>query len=163
MEAHDLPLHDYRLAHDPADVWFAFSPSRAMGPDSRRRATWRHLIMSRHNCGRSPGPWSKLKSRVEALFAPSLPLAIHCNVFAKVTKAFTFDEPRHWVMLGHGRTGYIIWDFPGPFLCPAPGKPSRSTRGPPLATWEAGYSLGRRRPGEPSVVMREYLAPRVSG
>ncbi len=61
--------------------------------------------MSRHNYGRSPKPWSKLKSRVEALFAPGLPLAIHCNVFVKVTKEFTFDEPRHWIMLGHGRAG----------------------------------------------------------
>ena len=26
-------------------------------------------------------PWSKLKSRIEALLAPGLPLAIHCNVF----------------------------------------------------------------------------------
>jgi len=51
-------------------------------------------LMSRHNYGRSPKPWSKLKSRVEALFAPGLPLAIHCNVFVKVRKEFTFDEPR---------------------------------------------------------------------
>ena len=33
--------------------------------------------MSRHSYGCSPRPWSKLKSRVEALFAPGLPLAIH--------------------------------------------------------------------------------------
>ena len=113
--------------------------------------------MSRHNYGRSPRPWSKLKSRVEALFAPGLPLAIYCNVFAKVTKEFTFDEPRHWVMLGRGRAGRIIWDFPGPFLRPAPGKPPRSTRGPALATWEAGYGCGGRCPSEPSAMMRDYL------
>jgi hypothetical protein len=68
------------------------------------------------------------------LFAPGLPLAIHCNVCAKVTKEYTFDEPRHWIMLGHGRGGQIIWDFPGPFLRPAPGKPPRSGRGPPPQT-----------------------------
>lgn len=109
--------------------------------------------MSRHDYGRSPKPWSKLKSRVEALFAPGLPLAIHCNVFVKVTKEFTFDEPRHWIMLGHGRAGRIIWDFPGPFLRPAPDKPPRSARGPPLDYWESGY----RRPSVPSSLMRAYL------
>ena len=103
--------------------------------------------MSRHDYGRSPKPWSKLKSRVEALFAPcrpsptstrgiacgdGLPLAVHCNVFVKVTKEFTFDEPRHWVVLGRGRAGRIIWDFPGPFLRTKPGEPPRSARGPPL-------------------------------
>lgn len=113
--------------------------------------------MSRHNYGRSPRPWSKLKSRVEALFAPGLPLAIHCNVFVKVTKEFTFDEPRHWVMLGHGRAGRIIWDFPSPFLRPASDKPPRSTRGPPLDYWETGYGSGGRRPSEPSALMRDYL------
>ncbi len=113
--------------------------------------------MSRHNYGRSPRPWSKLKSRVEALFAPGLPLAIHCNVFAKVTKEFTFDEPRHWVMLGRGRAGHIIWDFPGPFLPSGPDNLPYSTRGPALATWEAGYGWDGRRPSEPSALMRDYL------
>jgi hypothetical protein len=49
--------------------------------------------MSRHRHGCSPMPWSKLKSRVEALFAPNLALAIHCNIFVKVTRHFTFDKP----------------------------------------------------------------------
>ena len=113
--------------------------------------------MSRHNHGHSPKPWSKLKSRVEALFAPGLPLAIHCNVFVKVHKGWTFDEPRHWVMLGHGRTGRIIWDFPGPFLPQGPDGLPRSTRGPPLATWEAGYGSRGRKPSDPSALMRDYL------
>ena len=113
--------------------------------------------MSRHDYGRSPRPWSKLKSRVEALFAPGLPLAIHCNVFVKVTKEFTFDEPRHWVMLGRGRAGRIIWDFPGPFLPSGPDRLPCSTRGPALATWEAGYGWDGRRPSEPSALMRDYL------
>lgn len=111
--------------------------------------------MSRH--GRSPKPWSKLKSRVEALFAPGLPLAVHCNVFVKVFKEFTFDEPRHWVVLGRGRAGRIIWDFPGPFLRTKSGEPPRSTRGPPLDYWESGYGGTGRRSSEPSALMREYL------
>ena len=85
--------------------------------------------MSRHDHGRSPKPWSKLKSRVEALFAPDLPLAVHCNVFVKVFKGFTFDEPRHRVVLGRGRAGRIIWDFPGPFLHTKPGGRRGWTRG----------------------------------
>jgi hypothetical protein len=114
--------------------------------------------MSRHNHGHSPKPWSKLKSRVEALFAPNLPLAIHCNVFVKVSKEFTFDEPRHWIMLGHGRAGRIIWDFPGPFLRPAPDQPPRSGRGLPLDYWESGYGWDNgRSPSEPSILMRAYL------
>jgi hypothetical protein len=112
--------------------------------------------MARHNYGRSPKPWSKLKTRVEALFAPGLPLAIHCNVFVKVTKEFTFDEPRHWIMLGHGRAARIIWDFPGPFLRPAPGKPPRSKRGPPLDHWESGYGWNGGA-SAPSSLMRAYL------
>ncbi len=113
--------------------------------------------MSRHDHGRSRKPWSKLKSRVEALFAPGLPLAIHCNVFVKVTKEFTFDEPRHWVMLGHGRTGHIIWDFPGPFLRTRRGQPPRSARGPALDYWETGYGWSGRKPSDPSALMRDYL------
>ncbi len=113
--------------------------------------------MSRHNHGHSPKPWSKLKSRVEALFAPGLPLAIHCNVFVKVRKEFTFDEPRHWIMLGHGRAGRIIWDFPGPFLKPAPDQPPRSARGPALEYWEAGYGSDGQKPSEPSALMCAYL------
>jgi hypothetical protein len=115
------------------------------------------FLMSRHNYGGSPRPWSKLKSRVEALFSPGLKLAIHCNVFVTVTKEFTFDEPRHWIVLGHGRAAKIIWDFPGPFLRSGPGKPSRSSRGPPLDYWESGYGWSGRCPSEPSATIREYL------
>ena len=98
-----------------------------------------------------------MTSRVEALFAPGLPLAIHCNVFVTTTKHDVFDEPRHWVQLGHGRSAEIIWDFPGPFLRTRPGKPPRSDRGPPLETWESGYGWDGRRPSEPSALLRDYL------
>ena len=112
--------------------------------------------MSRQKC-HTRRRWSKLKSRVEALFAPGLPLAIHCNVFVKVTKEFTFSEPRHWIMLGHGRMGRIIWDFPGPFLRPALDKPPRSARGPSLDYWETGYGSEGKKPSEPSALMHAYL------
>ena len=93
--------------------------------------------MSRHDHGRSPKPWSKLKSRVEALFAPGLPLAIHCNVFVKVTKEFTFDEPRHWIMLVL-QPGFMRLDLCSPapmaaaralLVAPAPVRPSQGSNG----------------------------------
>lgn len=102
-------------------------------------------------------PWSKLKSRIEALFPPQLPLAIYCNVFVRRDRHWHFDEPRHWIMLGRGREGRIIWDFPGPFLSTIPDKAPRSTRGPPLDYWELGYGWAGRKPSEPSALMREYL------
>ena len=115
--------------------------------------------MSRHNHIRplNSRPWSKLKSRIEALFAPGLELAVHCNLFVKVHKGFIFNEPRHWVMLGRGRAGRIIWDFPGPFLPSGSDSLPRSTRGRPLATWEEGYGWSGREPSEPSALMRDYL------
>src|SRR3954451_16756867 len=113
--------------------------------------------MTRHSQSHPARPWSKLKSRVEALFAPQLQLAIHCNVFIKVDRGWVFDEPRHWVVLGRGRDGRIIWDFPGPFLRPGRDEPPRSSRGPPLDYWETGYGWSGRRPSEPSALMRDYL------
>lgn len=120
----------------PCRAWpGAMAGGWAIGrPLGDRSANQGNALMARHNGGSSPRPWSKLKSRVEARFAPGLPLAIHCNVCAEVTKEYTFDEPRHWIMLGHGRGGQIIWDFPGPFLRPTPGKPPRSGRGLPPQT-----------------------------
>jgi len=94
---------------------------------------------------------------VEALFAPGLELAIHCNVFVEIYKEFTFAEPRHWVMLGHGRHARILWDFPGPFLRPGRGMAPRSARGQPLDIWEQGYGLGGRKPSETSALLHEYL------
>ncbi len=101
--------------------------------------------------------WSKLKSRIEALFAPGLPLAIYCSVFVKHFSGFNFDAPRHWVMLGHGRHGRIIWIFPGPFLPTGRGLPPRSSRGPALGYWESGYGSSGRKPSEPSALIRAYL------
>jgi hypothetical protein len=70
------------------------------------------------------GPWSKLKSRVEALWAPRLGLAIHCTSYVLGRSHDHNKLSRHWFLLD----GRIIWDFPGPFLdedCkrggPAPG------------------------------------------
>lgn len=112
--------------------------------------------MSRLNPSRPR--WSKIKSRVEALFAPELELAIHCNVFTKAYKEFTFTEPRHWVVLGHGRHADILWDFPGPFLRPSRGMAPRSARGRPVDSWEEVYCPGvRDQPSRISALLHEYL------
>ena len=102
--------------------------------------------------------WSKLKSKVEALWAPELLLAIHCNVFRKVTKHFTFDEPRHWIVLN----GKVIWDFPGPFLKPDvlvghTPKPKPEPRGEWLDYWESGYGWNGVEPSTPSFLMETWI------
>ena len=93
--------------------------------------------------------WSKLRTRVEDLWSPALPMAIHANVWVKRTRHFTFDEPRHWIVLDRR----IIWDFPGPFMRPDP------PRGKRIETWEEAYGWGNGD-GESSVVatlLRYYL------
>jgi hypothetical protein len=104
--------------------------------------------------------WSKLKSKVEALWVPELRMAIHCNVFTKVTKEFTFDEPRHWIVLD----GKVIWDFPGPFLKPhaMPGQAPKlkaEPRGDWLDYWESGYGSGYGGlvPSTPSFLMETWI------
>ncbi len=93
--------------------------------------------------------WSKLKSRVEALWVPTLPLAIHANVWVKHTTHWDLDEPRHWIVLN--RT--IIWDFPGPFMKAEPA------RGQRITYWEDAYGWGGGN-GKSSVIatlLRDYL------
>ena len=73
-----------------------------------------------------PKPWSKLKSRVEALWDPALPLAIHCTAYSNSVSRRDSRLSRHWLALG----GSIIWDFPGQFLEEAP---PRGRKAPPIA------------------------------
>ena len=56
--------------------------------------------------------WSKLKKKVEALWAPELDLVIHCNSFRHYTNHSHYDLERHWLLLN----GNVLWDFPGQFL-----------------------------------------------
>ena len=93
--------------------------------------------------------WSKLKSRVEALWVPALPMAIHANVFVQHTKHWDLDEPRHWIMLDKT----IIWDFPGPFMKPEP------PRGRRIVYWEDAYGWGGGN-GQSSIIatlLHQYL------
>ncbi len=76
--------------------------------------------------------WSKLKSRVESLWVPTLPMAIHANVWVKHATHWDLDEPRHWIVLDKT----IIWDFPGPFMRPDPPRGRRSVY------WEDAYGWG---------------------
>lgn len=58
-------------------------------------------------------PWSKLKSRVEALWDPSLRMAIHCTGYANSAGSGGKSRlSRHWLVLDRAN----IWDFPGPFI-----------------------------------------------
>ena len=93
--------------------------------------------------------WSKLKSRVESLWVPALPLSIHANVFVQHTTHWNLDEPRHWITLGKE----IIWDFPGPFMRAEP------PRGRRIVYWEDAYGWGGGN-GQSSVVatlLHQYL------
>jgi len=65
-----------------------------------------------------PKPWSKLKARIEALWVPGLPLAIHANAYTHRTDHDSYQLPRHWFLLD----GEVIFDFPGPFMVPNPAR-----------------------------------------
>ncbi len=92
--------------------------------------------------------WSKLKSRVEALWVATLPMAIHANVWVKHTTHWNLDEPRHWVTLDKT----IIWDFPGPFM------KSEPPRGRRIVYWEDAYGWGGgRKSSVVASLLRNYL------
>lgn len=57
-------------------------------------------------------PWSKLKSRLEGLWAPELRMAIHTTAYRHPEKSGGMRIPRHWITL----EDRIIWDFPADFL-----------------------------------------------
>ena len=63
-------------------------------------------------------PWSKLKSRIEALWTKDLPLAIHCTSYPFNTPGTPVRVSRHWITLDKA----ILWDFPGPFLSETPAR-----------------------------------------
>jgi hypothetical protein len=56
--------------------------------------------------GRKSKPWSKLRTRIEALWVPSLNLNIHCSVHSYATTHERFDQPRYWITLD----GETVWD-----------------------------------------------------
>jgi len=55
--------------------------------------------------------WSKLKSKIEALFSENLDLQIHCTTYM-TDNTFGAPYPRHWIVLDKK----IIFDFPSQFL-----------------------------------------------
>jgi hypothetical protein len=92
-------------------------------------------------------PWSKLKSRIEALWPDDLPLAIHCTSYDMGAHAGTTlreQVSRHWFQLGKT----IVWDFPGPFL-----REDRA-RGGPVEHASIWHPNGGTIIGE---LLREYL------
>ena len=59
-------------------------------------------------------PWSKLGRDIRALFAPNLPLQIHCSVLPLKSKEAMGSTrfPRYWITLGKE----TIFDYPSDFL-----------------------------------------------
>jgi hypothetical protein len=92
-------------------------------------------------------PWSKLKSRVEALWPEALPLSIHCTSYdlgAHSGTSLRTHASRHWIVLSKK----IVWDFPGPFL-----RDDRS-RGGPVKDASIHHPNGGTIVGE---LLRQYL------
>jgi len=89
-------------------------------------------------------PWSKLKSRIEALWADGLGMSIHCTSYPFNTPGAPVRVSRHWITLGKE----ILWDFPGPFL--SEGR----SRGGPVDNAYPGFANGGSVIGE---LLREYL------
>jgi hypothetical protein len=92
-------------------------------------------------------PWSKLKSRVEALWSDTLPLSIHCTRYdlgAHAGTSLHAHASRHWITLSKR----IVWDFPGPFL-----RPDRA-RGGPVEHASIHHPNGGTVIGE---LLRQYL------
>lgn len=98
-------------------------------------------LYSRHMTGK---PWSKLKSRVEALWPDDLPLVIHCTSYPWPHPGRHESVSRHWITLSKA----ILWDFPGPFLR------SDRARGGPVAYASPHYPNGGSIVGE---LLRQYL------
>lgn len=94
-------------------------------------------------------PWSKLKSRVEALWDPALSLAIHCTAYTNSVTRRDHRLSRHWLMLEKA----VIWDFPGQFLDEIPA------RGRKFTGAEHGWANGGSVIGD---LLRDYLDRPVS-
>lgn len=93
-------------------------------------------------------PWSKTKSRIEALFDPKLDLAIHTTSYTHATNHDTYEVPRHWITLNKE----VVWDFPGPFLT------RRDNPAAPGIRYELDpYWRGAGNPSWPAHVLRQYL------
>lgn len=90
------------------------------------------------------GPWSKLKSRVEALWAPGLGLSIHCTSYPFATPGSPHRVSRHWITMDKS----IVWDFPGPFLG------EDRARGGPVPDADRHHANGGSVVG---VLLRDYL------
>jgi hypothetical protein len=89
-------------------------------------------------------PWSKLKSRVEALWASDLRMSIHCTSYPFSTPGPAVRVSRHWITLDKA----TVWDFPGPFLS------ETRSRGGPVRDGYPGFANGGSVIGE---LLRDYL------
>ena len=110
-----------------------------------------------HNQGQRR--WSKLGRDIKALFAPGLPLQIHCNArppnckFPQGTTRF----PRYWITLGKE----TIFDYPSDFLElidheAADWEMSRSDASGQITVWNS-YPFEKHGVSEISCLIRDYI------
>jgi hypothetical protein len=110
-------------------------------PTTKTMGRARHPLRDRYR--------SRLKSRVEALWVPDLPLAIHCSVHKVVTAHWTLDEPRHWIVLNKE----VIWDTSAFLRNPDQFGPPRGRR---IETFETLY-WGPNGTSVVADLLRQYL------
>lgn len=60
--------------------------------------------------------WSKIKKRIEDLFAEGLNLQIYSTFYTTTSKHDSYNSPRHWFVLDKE----VIFDFPGQFFNKGP-------------------------------------------
>ena len=61
-----------------------------------------------------PPRWSKLQSKIEALFDPEISLRIRCSIYRMQSAYGGTDLPRYYVTLGKD----VLWDYPHDFPLP---------------------------------------------
>jgi hypothetical protein len=122
--------------------------SRGMPPGAVRKTT-RRTAMGHARYPRRDKFWSKLKSRVEALWVPDLPMAIHCSVRKVVTTHWTLDEPHHWIVLNKE----VIWDTSAFLRNPDQSGPPRGRR---IETFEDMY-WGPNGTSVVADLLRQYI------
>jgi len=104
-------------------------------------------------------PWSKLGRDIRALFAPKLPIQIHCSVLPLKSKEAIGSTrfPRYWITLRKE----IIFDYPAHFmnLIDHEARSWETKRADPQGCITVGksYPYERHNVSEISNLIREYI------
>ena len=116
----------------------------------------RNIKKNHREHGRS---WSKLGRDIKALFAPNLPLQIHCSVLPLKSKEAMGSTrfPRYWITLGKE----TIFDYPSDFLElidheAADWEKRYSDSSGQITVWNS-YPFEKHGVSEISCLLRDYI------